>query len=242
MKPVSLFIPCIVDQWLPHIGLAAADLLERIGCRAFYRQEQTCCGQVLYNGGHVQEARKLARRFIEIFENDAVIVCPSASCVHMVRRHYPALFEGAPAWRRRAEDLALRVFELCEFMVDHMHVTDVGARYSGKAAFHESCSHLYGLGISDQPRRLLTGVAGLEIAEMAGSDICCGFGGRFSVAYPDISGAMVADKAANFIQSGADVLVLCEPGCLLNIDGYVRRHYPGKQVVHMAPFLMEHLL
>ena len=241
MKPVSLFIPCIVDQWAPRVGMATAELLRHIGCSPFYRPEQTCCGQVLYNSGRVSAARKLARRFIRIFENDAAVVSPSASCVHMVRRHYPVLFEDSPAWRRRAESLADRVFELCEFLVDHLAAPDVGARFFGRAAYHESCSHLYGLNISDPPKRLLAAVEGLEVVDMAGADICCGFGGRFSVDYPDISGAMVADKAANFAASGADVLVLCEPGCLLNIGGYVSRHYPEKKVVHMATFLVEHL-
>ncbi len=241
MQEVSLFIPCIVDQWLPHIGISTAALLQKAGCSPFFRMEQTCCGQFLYNAGQPERARKLARRFIEIFEQDEVIVSPSASCVHMVRKNYPLLFEGMPEWRRRAESLAGRVFELCEFMVDRMEVTDLGARFAGKAAFHESCSHLYGLGISGQPRLLLEAVEGLELAAMEGADICCGFGGKFSVSYPDISSAMVSDKADNFVASRADVLVLCEPGCLLNIGGYVSRHYPEKQVVHMASFLADHL-
>ncbi|MBS3810115.1 MAG: (Fe-S)-binding protein, partial [Desulfobacterales bacterium] len=171
MQKVSLFIPCIVDQWLPHIGISTAALVKKMGCSPYFRREQTCCGQFLYNAGKPERARKLARRFIEIFGQDEVIVSPSASCVHMVRKIYPLLFEGMPAWRRRAESLAGRVFELCEFMVDQMAVTDVGARFAGKAAFHESCSHLYGLGISRQPRRLLEEVDGMELAAMEGADI-----------------------------------------------------------------------
>lgn len=239
MKNVSLFIPCIVDQWLPDIGTAMVRLLEHVGCRPFFRPEQTCCGQVLYNSGHAKPARKLARRFIELFGKDEVIVSPSASCVHMVKKNYPQLFDGAPDWQRRAREVGGRVFELCEFLVDQMGVTDVGARFSGRVAYHESCSHLYGLNISEQPKRLLQAVEGLEPAAMEGADACCGFGGRFSVQYPEISGAMVAGKAGNFIASGADVLVLCEPGCLLNIGGYVSRHYPEKRVVHMTSFLVE---
>jgi len=239
MKAVSLFIPCIVDQWLPSIGMAAADLLRRIGCRPYFRRQQTCCGQVLYNSGHTNAARKLARRFIVIFEADELIVSPSASCVHMVKSHYPVLFADDPFWRRRAESLGARVFELSEFMVDHMGATDVGARFEGFVAFHESCSHLRGLGLSDQPKALLDGVSGLTRVSMEGPDICCGFGGRFSVDYPEISTAMAADKAERFAVSGADVLILGEPGCLLQIGGYVNRHYPGRRVVHLAAFLAE---
>lgn len=241
MKDVSLFIPCIVDQWLPEIGVATVDILRHIGCRPFFRREQTCCGQVLYNSGQANPAKKLAKRFIRIFENDETIVCPSASCVHMVRKNYPLLFEDEPQWQKRAQKVSGRVLEFCEFLVDYMKITDVGASFDGKATFHESCSHLHGLGLAGRPQRLLAGVKGLETVAMEGADVCCGFGGRFSVEYPEISEAMAADKAAGFIDSGADVLVMCEPGCLLNISGYVSRHYPEKRVVHMAGFLAENL-
>lgn len=241
MRGVSLFIPCLVDQWLPQIGFAAAELLRRAGFRPFFRSEQTCCGQVLYNSGQADRAGKLARRFIRIFEQDAAIVCPSASCVHMVRKNYPALFAHEPAWKARAEQVSGRVWELSEFLADRPGKACLEARFDGKVAFHESCSHLHGLGISAQPKALLDSVDGLERVSMEGADVCCGFGGAFSVKYPEISGGMVADKAENFIASGADVLVMCEPGCLLNIGGYVSRHYPEKRVVHIANFLAENL-
>ncbi|MFW5930628.1 MAG: (Fe-S)-binding protein [Desulfosalsimonas sp.] len=241
MKDVSLFIPCIVDQWLPEIGDSTVELLRHTGCRPYFRREQTCCGQVLYNSGQTRPAKKLARRFLKIFGNDETIVCPSASCVHMVRRNYPLLFKDEPEMYKKAVEVSGRVWELCEFLVYHMKVTDLGAGFDGTVTFHESCSHLHGLGLGGLPGRLLAGVEGLDTVAMEGSDICCGFGGRFSVEYPEISTAMVADRAAGFIDSGADVLVLCEPGCLLNLSGYVSRHYPGKRVVHMAGFLAENL-
>lgn len=241
MHQVSLFAPCIVDQWLPDIGRSVVTLLSRIGCRSFFHKDQTCCGQLLYNAGHESQARKLARRFIEIFENDPVIVCPSGSCVQMVRSHYPLLFVNEPEWKKRAEAVAARVFELSEFLVDQVRITDVGARFAGKAAYHESCSLLYGLGVSKQPKALLKGVRDLELVEMEGSDICCGFGGRFSIDYPEISTAMAADKAQWFTESGADVLVMGEPGCLLHLSGYMSRHHPEKKVMHLASFLAENL-
>ncbi|MFW6011731.1 MAG: (Fe-S)-binding protein [Desulfosalsimonas sp.] len=241
MKDVSLFIPCIVDQWLPEIGDATVKLLRHIGCRPYFRREQTCCGQVLYNSGRAGAAKRLAKRFLRIFGNDETIVCPSASCVHMVRRNYPVLLKDEPELHKKAVEVSGRVWELCEFLVNHMKVTDLGAGFSGKVTFHESCSHLYGLGLGGLPDKLLSEVKGLETVAMEGSDICCGFGGRFSVQYPEISSAIAADRTAGFINSGADVLILCEPGCFLNLSGYVSRHYPGKRVAHMAGFLAENI-
>ncbi|MFW6334548.1 MAG: (Fe-S)-binding protein [Desulfosalsimonas sp.] len=237
MKDVSLFIPCIVDQWLPDTGFAAAELLRRAGCRPFFRSRQTCCGQVLYNAGRVREARKLARRFITIFENDGAIVCPSASCVNMVRGNFPALFAGEPGWQMRAKALAERVWELCGFLATGLGITDVGARFYGRAAYHESCSHLHGGALAGAALSLLGGVEGLEPYPIRGSDLCCGFGGSFSVKYPEISADMAAQRAEGFMETGADVLVLFEPGCLLQMKGYLSRHHPGKQVTHIADFL-----
>jgi L-lactate dehydrogenase complex protein LldE len=241
-KAVSLFIPCIVDVSMPRIGAATVSLLRHVGCRPFYHEKQTCCGQILYNAGHAGKAKELARRFIEIFENDELIVSPSASCVHMVRKIYPTLFCDEPAWCSRAVAVASRLFELFEFIVDKVGVEDVGARFEGRLTYHESCSHLYGLEISEQPKRLIRNVKGAELVDMAGSDICCGFGGHFSTRYPEISTAMVAEKVGNFIASRADWLLLCEPGCLLNIGGYASRHYPEKRVSHLAVFLETHLV
>jgi L-lactate dehydrogenase complex protein LldE len=187
MKPVSVFLPCIVGQWLPDIGRAAFKLLCRAGCSPFYHRDQTCCGQMLFNAEHDSQAKKLAMRLIETFENDPVIVCPSGSCVQMVRVNYQLLFANEPKWQSRAQSLAARVFELSEFLVDQLGLTDLGAKFDGKVAYHESCSLLYGLGISEQPKALLKGVKGLELAHMQGADICCGFGGRFSMDYPEIS-------------------------------------------------------
>ncbi len=238
---VSLFIPCIIDQWLPEVGVSTVKLLRHIGCEPYYHQMQTCCGQMLYNSGKFGAARKLARRFIEIFENDKVIICPSASCVHMVRINYPLLFENEPEWQSRANHLAKRVFELCEFIVDHQSITDIGAACDTKAAFHESCSYLK-LNISDQPKRLLRAVHGLDLISMKDADACCGFGGSFVLEYPEISGAMVAQKVANFMEADPDMLVLCEPGCMMNISGFMQRNYPEKSVVHIASFLSDHLL
>ena len=240
MKNVSLFIPCMVDLLMPSIGTATVSLLLRLGCRPLYHEEQTCCGLIPFHSGFRDEAGRLAKRFIEIFEKDDLVVSPSGTCVNMVKNRYPELLCDELDWVRRAETLSQRVFELSEFIVDQLGMEDVGASYSGKVAYHESCNLLYGLGISEQPKKLLRAVKGTELVPMKDADLCCGFGGVFSNAYPDISEAMVADKVKNYLESGADLLVLCEPGCLINIQGYLSRHHPNRAVLHLADFLMNH--
>jgi len=241
MNTVSLFIPCTVDLLLPSIGTATVSLLRTLGQDPVYHEEQTCCGLVPFHGGFRNEAARLAKRFIEIFEPDEAVVSPSGTCVNMVKNRYPDLLCDEPPWLERAEALAPRVFELSEFLVDRLGVEEVGARYEGKVAYHESCNLLYGLGISEQPKKLIRAVTGTELVPMNGAELCCGFGGTFSNAYPDISEAMVTDKVKNYLESGADLLVLCEPGCLLNIQGYLSRHHPEKKAMHLAQFLADHL-
>ncbi len=237
MSTVSMFIPCTVDVMLPDVGESMYALLKRLGHTPVYHKEQTCCGQPAINAGYQDEARKLAKHFIRIFEHDEVVVSPSGSCVCTVKHHYPELLRDEPAWSRRAEDLAGRIFELTQYLVDVLGVSDVGASFNGKVTYHESCHILRGLGVSDQPKKLIAGVRGCEYIPLNAADVCCGFGGEFSNNYPEISEAMVKDKVTNFINSSADVLLLCEPGCLLNIHGYVHRHHPQKRVMHMASFL-----
>ncbi len=237
MKKVSLFIPCTVDLFLPHIGEATVTLLRRLGVDPIYHEEQTCCGQPAMNSGYQREARKAARHFIRVFGEDEIIVSPSGSCVCMAKVHYPELFEKEPEWRRRAEELAPRLFELTQYLVDVLKVDDVGASFSGKVAYHESCHILRGLGVSVQPKRLLSAVKGTQLVPLTASESCCGFGGEFANDFPDISESMVRDKVENYLASGADLLLLCEPGCLLNIGGFLSRNHPGKKAMHVASFL-----
>ncbi|HEY9160697.1 MAG TPA: (Fe-S)-binding protein [Desulfomonilia bacterium] len=234
---VSLFIPCTVDIFMPDIGAAVFSLLKRLGCEVVYHQEQTCCGQAHFNAGRRKDAAKLARRFISIFEHDDNIVCPSGSCVYMVKKHYPELFGGDVRWLKRAKRLGERVFELSEFIVSRLGIKDTDARFNGKVAYHESCHLLRGLGVTGYAKELISRVNGAQVVPLAGADSCCGFGGEFSNNYPEISGALVSDKVKNFIASGADVIILSEPGCLLNIMGYLHRHHPDKKAMHIANFL-----
>jgi L-lactate dehydrogenase complex protein LldE len=237
MKDVSLFIPCTVDLFLPHVGEATAFLLRRAGVKPIYHQAQTCCGQPAMNSGYTQQAKKAAKHFIDLFGDDEAVVSPSGSCTCMVKYHYPEILSDEPEWFGRATELAPRVYELSQYLVDVLKVEDLGATFNGKVAYHESCHILRGLGISEQPQKLISAVKGAQLVPMNQADFCCGFGGEFSVHYPDISESMVQDKIKNFIESNADILLLCEPGCLLNISGYLSRNLPGKKVMHLASFL-----
>ena len=237
MKNVSLFIPCTVNLFLPHIGEATVTLLRRLGINPVYHEEQTCCGQPAINAGYQKEAQKAAKHFIKVFGDDEQVVSPSGSCVCTVKYHYPELFENEPEWRRRAEELAPRMFELSQYLVDVLKVEDVGAAFAGKVTYHESCHILRGLGVSEQPKKLIKAVQGTQLVPLNAAESCCGFGGEFANNFPDISESMVKDKVENYLSSGADLLLLCEPGCLLNIGGFLSRNHPGKKAMHLASFL-----
>jgi L-lactate dehydrogenase complex protein LldE len=239
MESVSLFIPCTVDLFLPHVGEATVSLLRRVGVNPIYHREQTCCGQPAINAGYREQAKKAAKHFIQVFEHDEKVISPSGSCVGMVKFHYPELLADELQWRRRAEELSLRIYELSQYLVDILRVEDVGASFEGKVAYHESC-HIYrGLGVSDQPKKLIRAVKGTQLVPLDAADTCCGFGGEFAIHYPDISESMLKDKVENYLASGADILLLCEPGCLLNIGGFLSRNFPGKKAMHLATFLAQ---
>lgn len=239
MQVVSLFIPCTVDLFLPQIGEATVSLLRRAGVRPIYHKEQTCCGQPALNAGYREEAKKAAKHFIRVFGDDEKVVSPSGSCVCMVKYHYPELLDEEPEWRRRAEELSLRVYELSQYLVDIRKIEEVGTSFGGKVAYHESCHILRGLGVSEQPKKLIRGVKGAQLVPLNMSDSCCGFGGEFANHYPEISESMLRDKVEDYLASGADVLLLCEPGCLLNIGGFLSRNHPGKKVMHLTSFLAQ---
>ena len=234
---MTLFIQCLVDGIYPQVGDALVKIFRKLEIDMICPVRQTCCGQPAFNSGYRREAAAAARRFIEIFESADVIVCPSGSCVTMVRHHYPELFEDNPAWRQRALQVAEKTYELTEYLVDVLEVDSLGAQYDGKITYHDSCHLLRGLRIKEQPRRLLGSVSGAEFVEMNDSDRCCGFGGSFSVKYADISAAMVEDKVKNIVDSGADTVVGCDMGCLMNIQGMLSRKGSDIKVMHIAQIL-----
>ncbi|MBI3453026.1 MAG: (Fe-S)-binding protein [Rhodospirillales bacterium] len=223
-KPrVGLFVTCLVDFFRPSVGFAAVKLIEASGCAVEVPGMQTCCGQPAYNSGDKADAKDIARRTIALFEDFDYVVVPSGSCGGMIKAHYPDLLTGEPAWARRARSLAARTHELVAFLHDVRGMKVIPARYDGTATYHDSCSGLRELGIKAQPRALLESVAGLDLVELPGAEICCGFGGTFCVKYPEISDKMVGAKADDILATGADTLLAGDLGCLLNMAGKLKR-------------------
>jgi L-lactate dehydrogenase complex protein LldE len=184
----------------------------------------------------MQDAAELARHTIRAFDGDQPVVAPSGSCAAMVKLEYPHLLHDDPAWARRAADLSQRTYELSDFLVNRLQVVDVGARFEGKVTYHMAC-HLRGLGLLTEPERLIRRVKGAEYIPLERADECCGFGGSFSIRYPAISGAMVQDKSAWIEQTGADVVVATDAGCLMNVAGCLRRRGSKVRTMHLAELL-----
>ncbi|MBC8157715.1 MAG: (Fe-S)-binding protein [Rhodospirillales bacterium] len=234
---VGFFVTCLVDLMRPSVGFAAIRLMEDAGCRVSVPDDQTCCGQPAYNTGDRADAVAIAKRVIERFEGFDYTVLPSGSCAGMICKHYPELFADDPDWQDRADALAAKTHELTSFLVDILWVREVPGDFRGKVTYHDSCSGLRELGVKAQPRALLEGVDGLELVEAEKSETCCGFGGSFCVKYPDISGAMVGDKADDIIATGADMVLAGDMGCLLNIAGRLSEKGAKTQVRHVAEVL-----
>jgi L-lactate dehydrogenase complex protein LldE len=229
-------ITCLGDALFPDVGVATVRLLRRLGVEVDFPAAQTCCGQPHFNSGFHADARALARHTIQAFANGQMVVSPSGSCTAMVKLEYPELFHDDLVWHGRAEDLAHRVHELSDFLVNVLGVEDVGARFEGRATYHMAC-HLRGLGLFTEPERLLRKVHGLEYVPLERADECCGFGGSFAVRYPGISGAMVQDKAAFIEQAKVDAVVTTDAGCLMNIAGCLRRRGSQVRAMHLAEVL-----
>jgi len=233
----SLFITCLVDQFFPEVGMSMTGVLRRLGVEVDFPSEQTCCGQPAFNSGFTSEARELAKRFIEIFEESEYVVAPSGSCTSMVKVFYPELFKNDPEWHGRAEALASRTREFTEFVVNVMGVEDVGASYRGKVALHQSCHLLRELQVRVEPQRLLRAVKGIELVQLEHAEACCGFGGLFSIKYPHISGGILQEKIDSIKKSGADVVVASDVGCLMHIAGGLSRQGIATRTMHIAELL-----
>lgn len=238
---VGLFVTCLVDLVRPSVGFAAAKLIEAAGCTVEVPIGQTCCGQPAYNSGDRADAKALALQTIAAFEGYDYVVAPSGSCAGMLKSHYPRLFEDDPANAARARDFAARVHELVSFLVDVRGMRAIPAELqSGNrvtVTYHDSCSGLRELGIKQQPRQLLTSIKGLQLVEMADSEICCGFGGTFSIKFPDISNAMVEKKADNIADAAPDLVLAGDLGCLLNMAGKLSRQGRPIAARHVAEVL-----
>lgn len=235
---IQLFITCLVDSFFPKTGLAMVDVLNRLGVDVTFPTEQTCCGQPAFNAGLREDARQMAKHTIRVFEASSdAIVAPSGSCVGMIRHGYPELFSDDPDWLPRAEAIAARTYEFTEYLVDILGVTDVGAHWDGVLTYHPSCHLLRDLGIDRQPRELLAHVHGATIVELPHAEECCGFGGVFSVAHPEISTEMLNRKIENLEASQAPTLVLADTGCRMHIAGGLSKRKKTQKVVHIAEIL-----
>jgi len=234
---VGLFVTCLVDLFRPTVGFAAVKLLEDAGCDVEVPAAQTCCGQPAYNSGDKADTAAIARQVIATFEGFDYVVAPSGSCSGMLKVHYPLLFADDPAWKDRAVAFGAKVHELVSFLADVRGVSGVDASFAGTVTYHDSCSGLRELGVKAQPRALLAAVEGLKLTPLEGDETCCGFGGTFCVKYSDISNAIVSDKAANVVASGADVLLGGDFGCLMNMAGKLNRQGAKIRVFHTAEIL-----
>ena len=235
---VSLFITCLVDQFWPSVGANAVEVLRRAGCEVVFDERQTCCGQPAFNTGYRNEARRLARRFIEVFEDGGAdaVVSPSGSCTAMVH-HFHELFADDETWRRRAESLAGRTHEFGAFLVNVLGVGDVGASFKGRVTWHDACHGLRDLGVREEPRTLIRGVRGAEFVELPNADACCGFGGTFSVKYPEISVAILDNKIDTIEKAGVRAVVSGDASCLMQISGRLTRNNSSVKTMHLAELL-----
>ena len=233
---VGLFVTCLVDLMRPRIGFAALRLLEAAGCDVVVPATQTCCGQPGYNSGDRKSALALARKTLREFEACDYVVAPSGSCAGMIRTHYPELFRDQPE-RDRVAALCERTYELTDFLANVAKLERVPGRFQGSVTYHDSCSGLRELGVKRQPRALLARVAGLTLKEMDEAEVCCGFGGAFAVKFGDISTHIADRKCANIAAAGTDAVVLGDLGCMLNIEGRLRRRGETTQVLHVAEVL-----
>jgi L-lactate dehydrogenase complex protein LldE len=236
---VDIFIPCFIDQLRPETALNMIKVLEKAGCQVNYNAEQTCCGQAAFNAGFWDDAREVGEKLLREVSNNNM-VCPGASCVGMIRNSYDLLFQNS-SYHNKYRQLQKRTFELSEFLVDVLKVTQLGSMLFGKATYHDSCSALNECKIKSQPRELLKNVQGLELIEMKDCETCCGFGGTFTVKYENISVAMAEQKVENALATGAEYLISTDYACLMHIDAYIKNKNIPIKALHLADVLAQGL-
>ncbi len=243
-KPVSLFVTCIVDMIYPGTGLSVVDILEYVGVRVDFPPAQTCCGQPAFNSGYRGEARTVAAHFFKAFKDAEVIVTPSGSCATMLRHEYPSLFSPDDGERyQEAQRIASITWEFSEFLVDGLGMADLDLSLPAAQsfAFHDACHGLRGLGLGGASRDLLAHLGNAELTELNECEVCCGFGGLFSVKMPELSNAMLQNKVQNINDAAADTIVTGDVSCLTQMNGGLSRRKSGKRVVHLADVLAKAL-
>ena len=236
---IALFITCFNDLLYPRVGQAVVRLLSDLGHVVEFPDAQTCCGQMHFNSGYRDACVPLVRRFADVFAGYDAIVTPSASCAAMVRRHHDVVAAGAddPRLAASVATVAPRVHELSEFLIDVLGVTDVGATFRHRVAFHPTCHSLRLLRIGDRPQRLLAAVDGLTLVDLSGAEECCGFGGMFAVKNEATSGAMGVDKVAAIASTGAEVIASADTSCLMHLGGLLSRGHAPVLTMHLAEIL-----
>lgn len=233
---VTLFATCLVDMFQSDVGKATVELLERLGCEVDFPTTQICCGQPSYNSGYVKETKEAMKTMMKAFQDAEFIVCPSGSCAYMFHE-YQHIFKGDPVWEPIAKELAIKTFELTQFIVDVLKIEDVGATFHGKVTYHTSCHMTRLLGVKDAPIKLLKNVRGVDYTELPLKENCCGFGGTFSVKMGQISEQMVDEKVTCVESTNAEYVVSADAGCLMNIGGRMDRKGKKIKALHIAEVL-----
>jgi len=233
---VDLFIPCFIDQVYPDTALNMVKILEKVGCGVNYNPEQTCCGQPAFNAGYRDECKEVGEKFIREFQNDRYIVTPSASCSGFVKNYYPEMFHNS-VLHNEYKQIQKNMFEISDFLVNVLKITDLGAKLEGVATYHDSCAALREYGIKREPRVLLEKVRGLELREMEDTETCCGFGGSFSVKFEPIAVGMGEQKVNNALKTGADYIISTDVSCLMHMDGYAKKQGKNLKMMHLVDVL-----
>lgn len=233
---VDIFIPCYVDQLKPETALNTVKLLEKAGCAVNYNVEQTCCGQPAFNGGYWDECKEVGEKFIKEFPTDRYIVSPSALCVGMVKNYYPEMFFNS-ALHNEYKQVQKNIYEFSDFVVNVLKVTDFQSNFKGKAVFMDSCSGLRECKIKKEPRALLEKVSGLELVEMNEGDVCCGFGGSFSLKFEPLSVAMAERKLDNVLDAGAEYIISTDLTCLIHLQSLIDKKLLPIKTIHLVDVL-----
>jgi L-lactate dehydrogenase complex protein LldE len=239
-KPtVALFATCVNDLMFPSTPKAVVRLLERLGCTVEFPLAQTCCGQMFTNTGYFREGYKCVQTYVEAFDGYDYIVGPSGSCIGSVRHQHEMLARrfGSAAMGDKAAELAAKSYDISEFLIDVLGVTDVGAFFPHKVTYHPTCHSARIAKVGDRPYQLLRAVKGLQLMDLEDSGTCCGFGGTFSIKNPDVSIAMATDKARHVVDSGAEYVVTGDNACLMNIGGILHRDQTGVKPIHLVEIL-----
>lgn len=233
---VDIFIPCFIDQIYPSTGMNMIKILEKLGVDVHYNENQTCCGQMAFNSGFWDEAKEMGEKFIKDFPNDRPVISPSASCAGMVKNYYPWLFHNT-ALHYEYKQLKKNMIEFTDFLINHLKVEEIGAEFNHIVTYHDSCAALREYGIKNEPRQLLAKVKGLELREMKDNEVCCGFGGTFSVKFEPVSTAMAEQKVKNAMETGAEYIVSTDSSCLMHQQAYIDKHKLPLKTIHIIDLL-----